>query len=182
MADEVSPKDGGPFKTVIAMSVVALIVSIVAIGMSFLAPASPAPATQEFTIIQNEREIIGCVNQTTGSVVVEDIDPDCEEEIVGEYHAWEPAVIVVNKGDTVVLTIKNAMDHNHGLMIPAFAVDTGKILGRLDNPPIGSEITVTFVADESGVFQYMCSVPHEHGTNDCAEDHNSIVGYLIVLG
>ncbi len=181
MEEAGSPKEKGFGTIPIAISVVATLISLAAMGLVLTAPRSHAPVTQEFTIIMGEGEIIGCVNETTGQVVIEETDPNCEEEIVGEFHRWEPALIVVRKGDTVELTVKNPRSNNHGLSIPDFGVDTGKILGKKDSPPTGSETTVTFVADESGVFQFRCSVPHDHDTNDCDEDHVRMVGYIIVL-
>ena len=182
MTEEVSPSKGEFPKMAIAVSAIALILALAAIGIGLLAPASPAVATREFTVSVSHAEIIGCVNESTGSVVTEESQEECHQEVVGEFHRWAPGVIVVNKGDTVKLTVRNAMHRNHGLEIPEYGVETPKLLGMEDNPPFGSEVTLTFVADKSGVFQWNCNVEHEHGTNDCSEDHHSLIGYLIVQG
>ncbi|MFQ5837875.1 MAG: hypothetical protein ACE5HJ_03740 [Thermoplasmata archaeon] len=152
---------------------VTVIVAVVAIALSAVAlSASYAPEpqrTQKFTVVMGEGEIIG-ENPDTG-----------EEEIIGEFHRWEPAVLVVNKGDLVILTVKNPRSHNHSFVLEAFGVDTGTLPGKLAQPPGGSEVEVQFVPDKAGVFRWKCGVEHVHDTWDCDEDHVRMVGYLVVL-
>lgn len=149
-------------KAILGVSLAALVLSGVAIGVA-LTPSAPAPAKQAFTIVMGEGEVIG-------------EDPAMGEEmVVGEYHRWEPGVLVVRLGDEVTLTVKNPRKNVHSFELPAFGIDTGPLAART------GEATVTFVADKAGVFQFRCGVPHDHEAGLCDEDHETMVGYLIVL-
>jgi plastocyanin len=117
--------------------------------------------TQAIDVIMGEGETIAEVNG--------------EEEIVAEFHRWEPGVIVVNKGDTVDLTVTNPRGNAHTLILPEFGVTTPRLDAR------GGSAEVSFIADKAGVFQYACGLPHNHETGDCDADHKRMVGYLIVL-
>lgn len=64
--------------------------------------------------------------------------------------SFAPSVMTVNKGDTVKITVKNTKG-THDLKIDALGVAT-----RLLNT--GEEDTITFVADQTGTFEYYCSV------------------------
>lgn len=150
-------------KALLAVSLAALVLSGIAIAAVALVPSTRAPAKQAFTIIMGEGEIIG-VNATTGA-----------EEITGEYHRWEPGVLVVHLGDEVTLTVKNPRKNVHSFALNAFGVDTGPLAART------GETTVTFVANKAGVFQFVCGTPHDHDAGLCDEDHPTMVGYLAVL-
>lgn len=151
----------------LAVAVVALLVALGGLGATLVLPQGRTPQTQNITLIIGEGEIIQEVN---GS-----------EELTGEYHRWEPDVIVVNKGDTVQLTVRNPRSNIHSFVLTAFAVDSGPINGRTLSPPNGGEWTGSFVADEAGVFQFRCGIPFDEATGECDPDHARIVGYLIVL-
>lgn len=150
------------------LSIVAIAIGVIAIVMSgfslitFYTTAAYQPKTRTFEVKMGEGEIVG-ENVTTG-----------EEIIIGEFHRWEPNTITVFKGDTVVLTVKNPRGHIHSLELATFGVNTGDLAAR------GGEKTVTFVADEAGVFQYRCDVGYE-APDRCDPDHVRQVGYLIVL-
>ncbi len=98
-----------------------------------------------------------------------------EEGLDGEFHRWEPAVLVVNKGDKVVLTVTNPRSHAHSFVLPEFGVVTPRLEGR------GGTATVEFTADKAGVFQFACGTPWNEAAGDCGLDHDYQVGYLIVL-
>jgi heme/copper-type cytochrome/quinol oxidase subunit 2 len=105
-----------------------------------------------------------------------------KETITGEFHRWEPPVIVVKKGDTVELTVVNPRSHAHSFVLPAFNVDTGRIPGKLEQPDEAKRtVTVRFVADKSGIFPFFCGISYNEATLDCDPDHAYMVGYLIVL-
>ena len=169
-------------KLIVAISML-LLVSLVIIGCQGLVgsvgPAGPAgpegpaglqgpageiePAVQNLSIIMGEGETI------------EEVEG--EDTLTGEFHRWEPAVLVVYKGDTVNLEVSNPRSKAHSLIIPDFGVATPKL------DPRGGTATVEFVADKAGVFQYVCGIPfaREDGALDCNLDHKRQVGYLIVL-
>lgn len=102
-----------------------------------------------------------------------------EEGIEGisfvELHRWEPNMIIVNQGDTVVLEITNPRKHAHILSIPEFGVNS-QIL-----EPRGGIDTVTFVADTAGVFTFSCGLPYNPDKLYCSPDHSMMTGTLIVL-
>lgn len=175
-------------KLIVAISML-LLVSLVVVGcqgsVGSVGPAGPAgpegpagpqgsagpqgpageiePAVQNLSIIMGEGETI------------EEVEG--ENTLTGEFHRWEPAVLVVYKGDTVNLEVSNPRSKAHSLIIPDFGVATPKL------DPRGGTATVEFVADKAGVFQYVCGIPFDRddGALDCNLDHNRQVGYLIVL-
>ncbi len=110
-------------------------------------------------------------------------------------HHFLPQTIVVNKGDTVKLTLLNLGLHNHGFAIPEYGIDLmvggGNIVGERGDPGKGklhgtvtggpSARTVTFVANKAGVFTYMCNLPFNLAAKDCNPLHDRIIGQLIVM-
>ena len=119
------------------------------------------PATQNLSIRMGEGEIIQEVNG--------------EEELTGEFHRWEPPVLVVHKGDTVNLTVTNPRSHAHSFILPEFGVVTPRL------EPRGGTAKVSFVADEAGVFQFACGTSYDEESENCGADHSRQVGNLIVL-
>jgi plastocyanin len=65
----------------------------------------------------------------------------------GTVDYYSPSNFTVKEGQTVTLAVLNTDDNTHGLVIRAFGVDTGKI-----DP--GQTDRVTFVANETGTFEY----------------------------
>jgi hypothetical protein len=122
--------------------------------------AAPA-ATRTFDIVLGE-----------GKVVVE---VGGKDELGGEFHRWEPPVLVAFRGDTIVLNVGNPRKHKHSLVIEAFNIDTGIL-----EPRTGKK-TVRFVANKSGVFEYKCGLKHDAAKGWCDPDHKYQVGHLIIL-
>jgi len=77
---------------------------------------------------------------------------------------FEPATIVVKKGDTVKLNI-TSVDVSHGFNLPDFGINK-----RLEP---GTTSLITFVADKAGSFGFNCSVL-------CGAGHSGMTGQLIV--
>jgi heme/copper-type cytochrome/quinol oxidase subunit 2 len=154
---------------IVTIAIIAIILSAIALSVAFTTPTAIAqPKVQKFKIIIGEGKII----QEVGG----------EEKITGEFHRWEPPVIVVKKGDTVELTIVNPRKHAHSFVLPAFNIDTGRIPGKLEQPDEAKRtVTVRFVADKAGIFPFFCGIPFDPAKGDCDPDHKYIVGYLIVL-
>ena len=92
-----------------------------------------------------------------------------------ELHRWEPNMIIVNQGDTVVLEITNPRKNAHTFSVPEFGVNS-----QVLEPRIGTD-TVTFVADTAGVFTFSCGLPHNPDKLYCDPDHSMMTGTLIVL-
>ena len=128
-------------------------------------PTDAEPQTRTFQISMEEVEFYAEVENESG-----------EEEIAFvELHVWEPNIIIVNQGDTVVLEITNPRKHAHTLSIPAFDVNSDML-----EPRVGAD-TVTFVADTPGVFTFYCGLPYVPEKLYCDPDHSMMTGTLIVL-
>ena len=93
-----------------------------------------------------------------------------------ELHRWEPNLIIVNQGDTVVLEITNPRKHAHTFSIPEFGVNS-----QILEPREGMD-TVTFVADSVGVYTFYCGLSYNPEQLYCDPDHSMMTGTLVVLG
>lgn len=129
-------------------------------------PANEEPQTRTFQISMEEVEFFAEVKNEDGT----------EDTAFVELHTWEPNLIIVNQGDTVVLEISNPRKHAHMLSIPDFGVNS-----QILEPREGKD-TVTFVADSPGVFTFYCGLPYNPDQLYCAPDHSMMTGTLIVLG
>ncbi len=87
-----------------------------------------------------------------------------EFTITAKQWAFSPSSIKVKKGDMVVLKVTSA-DVAHGLMLPAFNVNTTINKGETK--------TIEFVADKAGTFTFSCNVP-------CGAGHKAMTGTLVV--
>ncbi len=152
-----------------------LIVGALVLAAGFLFSAcqgqAAGPVTRDFSIVMGEGEIVD---------VHEHEDEAEEETIIGEFHRWEPAVLVAFKGDTIRLTVTNPRGSTHSLILDEFLVDTEILEAR------GGTKTVEFVVDKAGIFQFACGVEWEDEdtgelTGECDPDHKRMVGYFIVL-
>lgn len=83
-------------------------------------------------------------------------------------YTYDPAFLVVNKGDTVALKVHNLKGDHHIVDIPAFGIREVKIVR-------GEERTFTFKADKAGLFVIDCK------NHVSAEKEGPMVGYLVVL-
>ncbi len=153
----------GTFYGLFGIALVGLLLGGAALAMvlSLNAQATQVARTQSFKIIMGEGEVIAEIQG--------------KDELTGEYHRWEPGTIVVHQGDRVVLEIVNPRKHIHSFALPAFGIDTGPL------QPRGGSTTVEFVADKTGVFQYLCGTVFSPELNQCDPDHGTMVGYFIVI-
>ncbi len=92
------------------------------------------------------------------------------------HHFYNPSMIVVRKGDTLRVRFMNLTFAVHAIEFQGYGVRTQPLPGG----PKGQE-TVTFVANKAGVFPFHCYVPHDPTTGQCSPDHETQVGYLVVL-
>ena len=120
-----------------------------------------AQKTQTLTLFMGEGEVIAEV--------------DGQDVVTGEFHRWEPGVLVVHNGDKVALTVRNPRRNIHSFFLPDYNLDTGPLTGRT------GEATLEFTADKAGVFRWMCNIPPDPPEGECDPDHEAMVGYLIVL-
>ena len=78
--------------------------------------------------------------------------------------AFEPGVLRVNRGDTVVLTVESE-DVVHGLYVDGYGVNA--------QAEPGQSAQVRFVADRPGKFKFRCSI-------SCGNLHPFMIGELVV--
>jgi plastocyanin len=93
-----------------------------------------------------------------------------------KHHYYNPSMIVVRKGDTVRIRFMNLTFASHGIEFEGYGVRTSVLPGG----PKGQE-TITFVADKAGIFRFKCYVPYDPATGMCSPDHDTQIGYLVVL-
>ena len=87
-----------------------------------------------------------------------------EFSVTAKRWEFDPAVITVNQGDTVKLTVES-IDVSHGFAISQFGINRYLTPGKTQE--------VEFVADKTGTFSFFCTVP-------CGSGHSSMRGTLIV--
>lgn len=86
------------------------------------------------------------------------------QELDHETHRFSPDTVNVPLGALVKLTVINRDEHNHGLTIPELGINTGLVA------PDGGSVTIEFVAEKAGSFQFFCSIP------GCVPDHDKMIG------
>jgi heme/copper-type cytochrome/quinol oxidase subunit 2 len=87
-------------------------------------------------------------------------------DVVASRFQFEPATISVMQGDSVRLRLRSA-DRSHSLALKAFRVKT--LI-----PKGGEVVTVDFVADQVGTFEFICA-------EYCGTGHSGMKGRLVVL-
>ena len=88
-------------------------------------------------------------------------------------HRWYPTRWWSGEGDTVDLAIANPDRFSHQFEMTAYHRTT-------DVLKPGASARLTFAADEVGVFEYRCILPHDPAKGHCTPDHDQMRGYLIV--
>lgn len=78
---------------------------------------------------------------------------------------FEPSDLEVDQGDHVVVTLRST-DVKHGFRLKPYGIKTVV-------PKGGDAVTVEFVADKPGTFEFSCS-------EYCGPRHSSMKGHLIV--
>ena len=109
--------------------------------------------------------LAGCSDRGTPADPIVATGPVKEFEMKAMQFFFVPAVVTVNKGDFVRLTIVSN-DVTHGMSIPAFGVNARLSPGKTE--------TVEFVADKVGMFPFRCSV-------FCGSGHSGMLGAVEVL-
>ncbi|HET8679253.1 MAG TPA: hypothetical protein VFM39_03980 [bacterium] len=90
------------------------------------------------------------------------------------HHFYSPQMIIAHRGDTLRLRVLNQTFVSHAIQIDGYGVRTRVLRG-------GAEDTINVVTDRGGVFPYHCYIPYDPATASCSPDHDTMVGYLIVL-
>lgn len=126
-----------------------------------LGPAQ-AGSVKEFLLVTGEWSW----KAKPGEAPVVDRDRGPVKEI--ERYTFDPPILIVNKGDTVVLKIHALKGEKHLLEIKEFGVPETTINK-------GEEKTVKFVADKAGTFKFVCN------NHVNSKKEGPMVGYLYVL-
>jgi cytochrome c oxidase subunit II len=87
-------------------------------------------------------------------------------DVVASRFQFEPATISVVQGETVRLRL-HSVDRSHSFAIKAFGV-------KALIPKGGEAVTVEFVADQAGTFDFTCA-------EYCGTGHAGMKGRLVVL-
>jgi heme/copper-type cytochrome/quinol oxidase subunit 2 len=85
----------------------------------------------------------------------------------GGYDKFVPGTATVMKGDKVQIVLNNTDAMDHGFAIDAYAIK--QVIKA------STTITIEFVANQAGVFEFYCTIP-------CGPGHSQMTGQLIVLG
>ena len=125
--------------------------------------------------------IVGCTSQApaqnqTGSnppantppgtiPPVATVGPVKEFNMTATSFSFSPSTITVNKGDRVVLNIQNTDTKEHGFSLATFNI--------IQTLPVGQTTTIRFTADQTGEFNFFCSV-------FCGTGHGDMRGKIIV--
>lgn len=180
-------KGQGSSKLAVALGVVALVLSIAALGLTY-AKSGVAPRTLAFSVTIDEGEIVTGWNSTCQCAVEIDTPAADTEKVVGEYVRWAPNVIIINAGDTVRLTVKNPRGGDHSFAITSSAGDfsgttaSGTVQGRRNSGnPEGTEATIEFTALRPGTYVFICTVLFDDAVNGCHPDHKTLTGTIVVL-
>ena len=86
-------------------------------------------------------------------------------EMTASRFKFEPAMLQVSEGDRVRLTLRS-MDTEHGLEIKKLKV-------KVAVPKGGDPVTVEFVADKPGTYDFKCS-------EYCGSGHGRMKGQIVV--
>src|SRR5687768_5712633 len=86
-------------------------------------------------------------------------------EVIASRYKFEPSIISVSEGERIRLRLRSA-DRDHQFSIKGFHV-------KALIPKTGSSITVEFVADRAGTFEFTCA-------EYCGVGHSWMKGKLVV--
>ena len=86
-------------------------------------------------------------------------------EIIASRFQFEPAMLQVTEGERVRLTLRST-DTDHGFSIRKLNV-------KVAVPKTGEPVTVEFVADRAGTYEFKCS-------EYCGSGHGRMKGQLVV--
>ena len=87
-------------------------------------------------------------------------------DVIASRFKFEPSIIPVAQGERIRLRLRSA-DRDHHFAIKAFRV-------KALIPKTGETVTVDFVADRTGTFEFTCA-------EYCGTGHSGMKGKLVVL-
>jgi len=90
-----------------------------------------------------------------------------------DHWSFTPEVIVVDRGDRVMMTVINEDSYDHGIGLDAFGIS--------QRMPARSTIVIEFTATQGGEYPFYCSVPCGDGVVDGERrSHFDMIGKLHV--
>ena len=92
-----------------------------------------------------------------------------EINLKAHQYFWEPELVIVNKGEKIKLNI-TSLDSPHGFEIEGFMIPDYDIESKIEK---GQSITLEFTAEETGVWELICSVY-------CGAGHGDMKGLFVV--
>ncbi len=159
----------------IALGIVAIILSSVATGLVLVQPAKPAPTTRDFFLVAGEWKTT--LSNTTlpagsmltnGTVLTQDWVISGPTKVDVERYRWDPVALVVNKGDTVKVTVHVVNGRDHTFIINDYNVNVTD-LDKVFRYTPAEKPGLQFIADKAGIFQFVCTT------------HFGMTGHLVVL-
>jgi len=159
-------------KPVLGLAILALIIAAASLTEVFVISQQLSEQTKKADELSSQLAVISsqlsglATKPQTGTrtiymVVIADMGGD-------GYDKFYPQTVVVQKGDKVRIVLNNTdEDMDHGFALDAYGIN--------QVVKAGQTITIEFVADKPGVFEFICTVP-------CGPGHSEMTGQLIVLG
>lgn len=164
--DEQTPQTSSNSMTIIMVVIGLLVLGVV--GFLFMRNTTPQVESAASRV---EPEVVIDDDSTDPAGIEESLDDETTEpatvktfEVTGSNFSFSVPEMKVNQGDTVIIVFSNA-DGMHDWVIDEFNARTPIIKA-------GETAEVTFVADQTGTFEYYCSVGQHRA--------NGMKGNLIV--
>lgn len=140
---------------ILAVSLGFIIIGVILIGSNnlFQGEQSSTDTTTTTTSISTTTNTTTISSNTTS---IDDSEPPTVNEkrfsIEGTEFSFSESSISVNKGDKVIITFTNGGNRFHNFGIPDLNIRTAII-------PAGGIETLEFIVDETGEFNFDCSIP-----------------------
>lgn len=158
------------------LAIVAIVLAGASMGLVLVRPAGPSPVTRDFFLVAGEWEttlsnttLAAGSMLTNGTVLTRDWVISGPTKVDVERYRWDPVVLVVNKGDTVRITVHVVNGRDHTFIISDYNVNVTD-LDKVFRYTQAEKPGLQFVADKAGIFQYVCTA------------HFGMTGHLIVMG
>ncbi len=153
-------------KPVLGLAILALIIAAASLTEVFVLTGQLTEQT--IRIDELSSKLTGAPARTTLETGTRTIYMVAMGDMGGEgYDKFFPQTVTVLRSDGIKLVLNNTDEMPHGFAIDAYGIN--KVVRA------GETITIEFVADKAGVFDFYCSVP-------CGPGHSQMTGQLIVLG
>ena len=121
---------------------------LVAIGAFGVFAMNGAKKTSTGVVPETQATPVGTSNENPAASAVEDAQMVTVE---GTDYSFSPSTINLTRDKEVTITFKNMGKLPHNLVISDLGVSTDTIIP-------GKETTVTFVPEEAGTFEFICSI------------------------